>query len=207
MKRVLPYALAAAGFVLCAMFFMRSCDLGEKVGRLEGQLAEAKHAYAADKAASEALIADQLNAIAERDKAIALAADHIGDLNEAIARKTAALAVLDNDLAAAKTDAERVPILTAMVETWRAKYADLTGVVAEKDKQIGAWASKYDAQLGISSAYKAQLDKCERLLALSDGLNKALVSKARRLTLGSRIKTVALVAAAGGLTYLALKGK
>jgi hypothetical protein len=207
MKRALPYALAAAGFVLCAMFFMRSCDLGEKVGRLEGQLAEAKRAYAADKAASEALIADQLKAIAERDKAIALAADHIGDLNEAIARKTEALAVLDNDLAAAKTDAERVPILTAMVETWRAKYANLEGVVVEKDVQILQLHGNVASALQIGAAYKAQLDKCERLLALSDGLNKALVSKARRLTLGSRIKTVALVAAAGGLTYLALKGK
>ena len=207
MKRALPYAVAALAVALVVILGLRSCNLGEKVGRLEGALAEAKRTYALDKAAAEALIADQLRLIAAKDEEIAGATKTIGELTKAIVAKNATLGRLDADLAAAKTDAERVPILTSMVETWRAKYADLEGVVIEKDKQLDAWAVKYARQVDISSTYKAQLDKAERLLALSEDLNSALVAKARRLSLASNIKTVAIVGAVVGGGYLLLRGK
>lgn len=207
MKKYIPYIVSGLVFILALTFLARSCSVIDKYSKLKGQYEEARRIAEADHAIQLKAIEDAQRVISERDQAIAQATERIGSLSAAIANKTEALAALDKDLADAKTDAERVPILTSMVETWKAKYANLEGIVVEKDKQLGEWAVKYAAQVSISESWKGQYESEHRLRLLGEGLVDTLEGRLKRASLTSQLKTVTLVAVAGVLGYTLIKGK
>lgn len=200
MKKYLPAALAIAALLLTTVFAVRSCKITDDYSRLKGAYEEARRVAEADHAAQLAVIAEAHKAIAEKDAAIAESGKAVADLRAKIGKKDAALGGLSADLAAAKTDAERVPILTSMVETWAAKYADLEGVVAEKDTQLAAWAVKYAAAVTIGDSWKAQYEAEHRLRLSGETLNKVLEGKYKR---AKAVSTITLYAAGGYASYKA----
>jgi hypothetical protein len=145
-------------------------------------------------------IVGQQNAIIiERDKTI-------GHLTNTIGQQDADLVTLGGRLAQAKTDTDRVPILTAMVENWRAKYSTATLIIGEKDKVIEAWAAKYAAQVTISESWKAKYDAECRIRHLAEQGWKASESKLRWTRIVGNVKSGAIVAAAGYIIFNVIKG-
>ena len=206
MKKNLPYII---GFPLvCGVIFLmfRSCNLYDKNSVLHGQLGEAKHIAEADAKLKDALIAKQNVIISQQNTIIAERDKAIGHLTNTIGHRDADLVTLGGRLAQAKTDTDRVPILTAMVENWRAQYNTATLIIAEKDKVIAAWAAKFDAQVTISEAWKAKYDAGCRLLQLATQGWKASENKLRWTRVMSNIKSGLIVGALGYIGYSAIKG-
>ena len=135
------------------------------------------------------IVGQQNTIIAERDKAI-------GHLTNTIGQRDADLVTLGGRLAQAKTDTDRVPILTAMVENWRAQYNTATLIIAEKDKVISAWAAKFAAQVTVSESWKAKYDAECRLLQLATQGWKASERKLRWTRVMGNVKTGIIIAAA-----------
>jgi len=196
MKKNLPYII---GFLLvCGVIFLvfRSCNLYDKNSVLHGQLGEAKNIAEADAKLKDALIAKQNTIIGQANKEIAERDKAIGHLTNTIGHRDADLVTLGGRLAQAKTDTDRVPILTAMVENWRAQYNTATLIIAEKDKVISAWAAKYDAQVVISESWKAKCDAECRIRHLAEQGWKASESKLRWTRVMGNVKTGIIIAAA-----------
>jgi hypothetical protein len=205
--KFLPHILIVAAVLWGIVFTARSCRIEDKYSKLKGAYEEARRVAEADHAAQMKIIEEAHLVIAEKDRAIAASDKTINTYKKVLTLKDAHLIELEGDLGAARTDAERVPILTAMVETWREKYGVLEGVVAEKDKQLAGWGGKYAAAVTIGDTWKAQYEAEHRLRLSGETLNKSLEGKYRRARIISSAKTVALVAIAGLLTYKFIGGK
>ncbi len=205
MKNIKWYAVGA-GLLLCAAFFaVRSCRIDDKYSVLKGENNILKEQVSAVEKVAIEQRAEADKVIAEKDKAIAESDKTIVGLKDSIGAKNAALAALDKNLAAAKTDAERVPILTSMVETWKGKYAALEGVVAEKDTQLAAWAVKYAQQVDISSTYRVQYEAEHRLRLSGETLLGKLETKYKVLKFTSSVKSMVVIATAGFIGYTLIK--
>ena len=146
------------------------------------------------------IVGQQNTIIAERDRVI-------GHLTSTIGQRDAELVTLDGRLAQAKTDTDRVPILTAMVENWRTQYNTATLIIAEKDKIIEAWAAKYSAQVTISESWKQKYGGELHLRTLAEKGWKASENKLRWARVMSNIKSGLIVATLGYVGYSAIKGK
>jgi len=205
MKKYLPHLIV--GIVLCwgIISMSRACKITDKYSRLVGQYEQMRKAYDADAILKDSLIAAKEKAIAELDKKLYTSEQVIGHMTTAIGQKDRELADIRGTWANLSTECRFK--LRELDDTWGGKYRLLEGVVVEKDKQITAWAGKYDAQLEITESYKSQLAGTERLLTISQSLNKALVRKAKVQAVVSNIEKVGLGILGAYVVYDKLKGK
>jgi chromosome segregation ATPase len=207
MKKYAVYVGAGLALVVALIAFGRACRIGDKYSRLEGQYQEALRIAKVDAEILNKTIAEKEKVIAEKDKAIVASTAQVGHLTDAIDHKDSDLAELDAKLAAAKTDAERVPILRAEVAAWSEKFNLAEQTIAEKDKQITAWAAKFDAKVVISESWKQKYENEVRLHEISRTEISALKVRLISTRLVGTLKSGLIVAAVGYIGYSALKGK
>jgi len=201
------WGVGAVIVLWASIFTVRSCRITDAYSRMRGAYEEARRIAEADHAIQLKAIEAANAQIVELDKKLLSSEQVISDIRGLLTLKDAHLADLNDALGKARTDSERVPILTSMVETWKAKYADLEGVVVEKDKQLSAWGAKYAAQVTISDSWKAQYEAEHRLRLSGETLLGTLEGKYRRAKLMSSVKNVALVALVGATAFQFIKGK
>jgi chromosome segregation ATPase len=205
-KVYLPYAILIGALILVYSVVVRSCDLTDSysvaLGEYKSKAAAAKILTAEIKRENAGLVAD-----------IALKSGEIVTLEKKVAEKNANIAVIDTklkqkekDLAGAKTDAERVPILTDLVAGWTAKYNEAQGIIADKDKQISTWASKYNDLEKISQNYLTGWNDAEGRVIALEKLKGKLETDLRVARIGSKVKSV-IVLAAGGVIIASLLKK
>jgi len=205
--KVKPIYWVALGLAL--VLTVAVCDglrLRDKASVAAGKYEEALTQERVNGKALTLQIGEMQKVVGQRDKEIAEKNRAIGRLTDTIGHRDADLVTLGGRLAQAKTDTDRVPILTAMVENWRAKYNTATLIIAEKDKIISAWAAKYDAQVVISGAWKAKYDAECLLLQLATQGWKASERKLRWARTVSNIEKLVIWGIAGKLIYDKLKG-
>jgi multidrug resistance efflux pump len=145
--------------------------------------------------------------VGQRDKEIAELTESIVVINTTIEVKNTTLVKLRATLAEAKTDAERVAILTAEVKVWSEKFSLAQMVIAEKDAIIADWAAKYDAQVTISESWKQKYEGETRLRTLAEKGWKASERRLRWTRIVGNVKSGLIVGALGYLGYSAIKGK
>lgn len=204
-KKYLPLIIGVAVLLGGLLLTARACKITDPYSKLKGAYEEARKVAEADHALQLKAIEAAQKVIADKDKAIADSTKEIGYLTNSIGQKNADLLNLEQTLTQAKTDAERVPILTSMVETWRGKYAALEGVVAEKDTQLAAWGAKFAAQVTIGDSWKAQYEAEHRLRLSGETLLGKLETKYRVLKFTSSVKSMVVIAAAGFIGYTLIK--
>jgi len=206
MKRALPWIALA----LALMLGIAVCDglrTRDKYSVLIGQKDEALRAR-------DAVIAEKDRQITAANGTIAVQTGKINALlsasslpTEAEKAKDAKIAALGKQLASAKTDAEKVPVLEGLVAEWQGKFT--LSEQRRKDELAALnqeWQIKFDAAIQISDAWKTKYEAERRVLGLSE---KALASanrKVKQLQIFSNVKTGALVGAAVYIIADALKG-
>jgi hypothetical protein len=205
-KRYLPYAILIGALLIVYSVVVRSCDLTDSYSVALG---EYKSKAAAGKILTAKLRRDNLSHLADIVKKDA----EIAKRDEAIAIKNQNIIVIDNklkqkekDLAGAKTDAVKVPILTDLVAGWTAKYVEAQGIIADKDKQISTWASKYNDLEKISQNYLTGWNDAEGRVIALEKLKGRLETDLRVARVGSKVKSV-IVLAAGGVIIASLLKK
>lgn len=206
--KVKPIYWVALGLAL--VLTVAVCDglrLRDKASVAAGKYEEALTQERVNGKALTLQIGEMQKVVGQRDKEIAEKNKTIGCLTNAIGHRDADLVTLGGRLAQAKTDTDRVPILTAMVENWRAQYNTATLIITEKDKVISAWAAKFDAQVTISESWKAKYDAECRIRHLAEQGWKASESKLRWTRVMGNIKSGAVIAAAGYIIFNAIQGK
>lgn len=139
--------------------------------------------------------------IQHRDKAILALRGELARKDGLIQSLSLHQSDLERDLAAAQSDAERVPILTALVTIWTEKFTladakckdyegivfSLNGKIKSKDSIIEAWQERYAAALLTEQ-------KSEEAIA-------SLKSSLRRARLSSTAKTVIIATAGAWVVY------
>jgi chromosome segregation ATPase len=206
-KKYAAYAGAGLAVIIAFIAFSRACKLDDAYSRLEGRYQEALRIARIDAEILNQTIAEKEKAIAVLDKKLVTSSQVITDLNTGIGKKSQELEALDAKLATAQSDSERVPVLTAQVKAWAEKFNLAEQSIAEKDKQIAAWESKFNAQVEISAAWKQQFENEARLHGLSRDELSALKSKLRATRLMGTVKSGLVLAAVGYIGYQAIKGK
>jgi hypothetical protein len=177
----------------------------EKTSVLIGNLEQVLIQERLNAAEQDKIIAAKNIVIAEQDKKLITSAQVIGHMTKAIGQKDAELDKIRGTWSILSAECQFK--LHELDDTWGGKYRLLEGVVVEKDKQITAWAGKYDAQVVISDAWKAKFEGAQRLLTISASVNKSLIRKVKTQAIIGNIKTGAVVAAAGYIIFNAIKGK
>lgn len=207
MTKYKPYVIAAIGLILAIFFTARACKLTDKYSRLEGRYQEMLRISKIDSEILNKTIAEKEKAIAELDKKLITSTQVVSNLTEAIGKKDFDLVGLDAKLKDAKTDSERVPILTAQVNVWAEKFNLAQKAIAEKDAQIAAWESKFNAQVTISESWKQKYEDQVRLLNISRTELSVLSRKLVATRITGTIKSGLVLCALGYISYSAIKGK
>lgn len=188
-----------------ASWVFKACDLKDGYSVLAG---EYKAMLSKDKAHLKAITVENLKLakdIASRDEVIEKKNRDIAAKQNNINNLSGRIVGLSGDLANAKTDAERVPILTAMVDTWTEKYNVLLGVVADKDKVISQWESNFADQQKIATNYRIALDAAlDREDVLKD-MNTKLSNQLRVARLGWKLKSGLVLTALAVVVYGEIK--
>jgi hypothetical protein len=204
-RKYIGMVVAAVVLIYGATWFFRALDLKDSYSVLAG---EYKNAVARDKQQAKKLLSENLvlaKDIAARDEVIAKKDKDIAAKQNNINHLTGVLSGLSGELSNAQTDAEKVPILTAMVETWSEKYKVLEGVVADKDKVISEWKGKFNAQQAITTNYRVMLDAAQYREDILLDINKKLSGKLRVARLGGKIKTGLILTAVAVVVYGEIK--
>ena len=205
MKKCLPWIIV--GTILCGGIILsaRACKITDKYSRLVGQYTEMKRVYAADAILKDTLIAAKEQAIKDLSNQLLKSEEAIGHMTTAIGQRDRELDSIRNTWANLSVECQGK--LHELDDTWGAKYTLLEGVVQEKDKQISAWAGKYDAQVSISEAWKAKFEGERTLRLAGETLLSTLEGKYRMVKLTSSVKSIVVVAAAGFIGYTFIRGK
>ena len=176
-------------FIILASFYV-CCDRAKLVDRIsveKGKYEAYRQITIANEEISAKYIKEQLAKIDELNGAIDSANTHLATLEQSQINAGNTIVKLNESLTTAKTDAEKVPILTALVQEWIGKFNLAQATIAEKDKIIFSLTEKYQAQLQISERYKADWTAETSLRTLAETrlnlLDKRVVGLERKLKL------------------------
>jgi hypothetical protein len=169
-------------------------------------------------AALQVLVAEKGKVIVAQDKIIAAKTKEIADIiaqsgqpspSEVEKDKTiAALKKKNAELAAAGDYKAAYEGAQAEIRAWSDKFTLAEARHAGDIFSLNAsWQGKYAAQVVISESWKAQCEGANRLLSISQALNKSLAIKVKKQAIIGNLKTGAVVAAAGWIIFSAIKGK
>jgi hypothetical protein len=203
--RIIIYVIIAVALFGAAGALIRSCGYDAEAKLLAAEIGTtAKHTKAHAKALDKQ-IAEQAKIIGQMDKAIGLLRGAIGTKDGAIKDKDKEIVGLSDELARAKTDAERVPILTKLVDEWTQKFRISETKIKDYDGIIFSLNKKYESQVVISGSWKYKYDDMSKLNAE----NEALVGMLRRDLGVARIvggvKSAAVVALGAYIIYSLIK--
>jgi chromosome segregation ATPase len=198
-----PIIIGVVSIVLLGYVLWNPPSTKDKLNFWRGQYDELKRITTADEQIKLATIAELESKNSLLQSSIDSANTVIANLEGKQADKDTALLKLEQTLTQAKTDAERVPILTQMVEEWRGKFNLAQAQIAEKDKIIFSLTTQYQTALSIGAEYKGlwQSEKTLRLKA-ETGLNLA---DKRIASLNRQVKTWRVVAVVGVIATAVLK--
>jgi hypothetical protein len=177
------------------------CDrpsLTDKINYWRGQYEEQKKVAMADAQIKLATIAELEGQNELLQSSIDSANTVIVGLEEAQGDRDTAIGHLTTALGQAKTDAERVPILTAMVEEWKGKFTLAQSEIGELKGQVFNLKTQYQNQIRISENYSGlwTQEKTLRMKA-ETGLNlqdKRISSLQKQAKLTRIVALVAIVA-------------
>ncbi|MCK9597991.1 MAG: hypothetical protein M0R06_03055 [Sphaerochaeta sp.] len=206
-KKYLVPAIVIAGIILVYFVVVRGLDIRDSYSVAVGEY-KAKVAYS--KALQKKLLSENdalHNGIAMQNETITNLKKDAADKQKTIVALSAKQAGLNADLASAKTDAERVPILTALVSSWEEKYATLSAVAQNKDEQISAWEKKYLAVEKVADNYKTLWQDAGGRVAALEKTNKILKRNLQIARIGGKAQTVAIIAVAGVAAYSIFRKK
>jgi hypothetical protein len=198
--------IAVFAAIILGIFFLlqQSCDLGEQIGKLKGQLKEQQNIYDADKAISNGIIAEQSATISNQTK-------KINDLLANAGKPTPAEKEKDKEISKLKEkwsslSAECQTNLVALDKAWSDKFTLAeTRHKGELFSLNASWQVKFDAQVVITDQYKKRAEDCEALGKTKDALISKLNIKLKTTRLLSKAETVALAVAGGFIVYNAVK--
>jgi chromosome segregation ATPase len=198
--------ILGVGLFLVIAFFYAVCDrakLVDEISQAKGKYEVYRQIAITNEAISAKVIKEQLDkidglngAIDSANTVIATLQTHQEEANETIGN-------LNNKLALAKTDAEKVPILTALVEEWSVKFYLAQDQLKEKDKVIFSLTEKYNAQLQISETYKADWTAESSLRTLAETRLNLMDKRISSLQTKAKLRNVGDVLLVAGALYLA----
>lgn len=196
--------LAIAVYIAFSMAF-KACDLTDAYSVKVGEYQAVKRQAELDRRAAERDIKLLEQSIKERDKILE-------DKQKELEKKYAAIGALNGDiaklntaLAGAKTDAERVVILSEEVRAWVAKFSLAEGIIADKDSQILLWQGKYADSIKIGDNWKKMYQDYLSQAEACATVNKQLAKELRVSRFGSKIKSGVVIGVAAYVAYTLIK--
>jgi hypothetical protein len=205
MKKIHWVIVACLGIAL-AMFFLlqQSCDLGEQVGKLKGQLKVEQANSAILKKDMESLRKDKDAIIEGQNKKIDALLANAGKPTQAEKDKDKEIAKLKESWSSLSVEAQAK--LHELDRAWSDKFT-----LAEnrhKDDLFNLnheWQVKFDAQVVICDSWKKQYNDSVAIGATKDALISKLNIKLKTTRILSKAETVALAVAGGYIVYNAVK--
>jgi hypothetical protein len=200
-----------AAVILALVFLARSCRLGDKYSKLKGEYQTYRAISIEDGKRLNALIGAKAAEIEALTRQITDIIAQAGQPSPAEVEKDKAIADLKKKVDALEAQGD----LAGALDAAKAEIVQLSEkfTIAEQRHKLNiweldqAWQAKYNAQVGISDAWKKQYENEAALNAVSQKLIGTLESKVKVLKLKNNVKTLAIVAAGGYLGYRAIKGK
>lgn len=211
MKKHWEMIAVIAAVILALVFLVRSCRLNDRYSGLKGEY----RAYRAISIEDGKLLAERIGAkTAEIEALTRKIADIIaqaGRPSEAEIEKDKTIAVLRKQVATLESQGDLAGALTASkaeCAEWSKKFT----LAEERHKSEmfnlnATWQAKYDAQVGISEAWKAQCEREGQLRLLAEGMNGVLERKVKIMQFTGTVKSTIVIAAIAYLGFQAIKAK
>jgi len=206
-KKAVAYIVAGALCLVLALALIRAFDLGADNRFYQSQ-------YRAQAAAQRLANArrDRERALLEadkeaRDREIAALRQTLIDKDAALSTLSGQVGQLEGNLADAQTDAERVPILTALVATWTERFTIADSKCREYEGIIFALTEKYYSQVRISESWEAQYQQERTLREWGESVTKSLRGDLRLARFSGTVKSAVVLGLAGYVAFHLISGK
>jgi hypothetical protein len=200
-KKYVVAAGISLAIVLSMSWVFKACDLKDgysvKAGEYKAQLARKKADEARVKRENAALYQD----IVAQDAKIGKLEADIKAKTQNITHLTNAISGLNTDLAAARTDAERVVILTTLVENYKEKCGVYEAIIVDKDKEIAAWGVKFVDMEKVASNYKGLWEEALIRESALNSMNTKLSNQLKVARFGGKLKTGLVLTALAVVAY------
>jgi hypothetical protein len=201
-KKKYLIGIAVAGLAaFVSISLMRAWDVRDGYSVALGEYRALAATAKAGTARALSSVKAQERTIAGLDAAVQGLRRDVGKKELAIGKLTARQVTLEEALAGAVSDSERVAALTGLVETWKEKYAALYSIVADKDSQIAALEDKCLSVTRIAADYKTLWEDAVARADASERARKRLELNYRVAALGRRAGTIISVAALVAAAY------
>jgi predicted nuclease with TOPRIM domain len=186
---------------------LKSCRLTDNLSKLKGEYEVYKKNAMAENEKLNTACENQIAIINKFDKQIKDTEGDIAHKDEAIKNKSNQISALEKELAGISDKDAKIANLTKQVEAWKEQFSLAQAIIVDKDKIIYDWSQKYDAQVVISDSWKKKYENELQLRQVAEKGWKAAEWGIKTARLASNVKSLAIIAIGGYLTYKLLKEK
>jgi len=188
-----------------SLLTFRSCDMGDKLSKLQGEYETYKKVADQDKQILDKEIQERERAIVFLQNAIKAKDEEIVKKNEGINKKSKELSGLQKEreqMALSGVSKDKIiENLDKQVKVWSEKFSIAEGVIKDKDSQIDALKLSFENQLIIAKSIQKQLDNEINLRKVAESALGIASFEIKKLKFTSNLKSMLVFAVGGYLVY------
>ena len=192
--------------VFAIIFLSRSCRLTDRYSELRGAYNTLKERAEIDKKELTQTIMDNELRQRELDEVITGLEKKVAEKNKKIGQLTNEIGQLEGEFEALPTLEEKITNLQRQVSLWKDNFSLAQGIITDKDQEIFSMKEKYNQQLTVIEVYKKNYNGEVRLREMAELRIEMAEKKLRSSKTWNTVKTMAIVALAGGLAYQLIRG-
>ena len=214
-KKVVKYTIFGILLVVFCIILLHSCNLGDRVSRLQGELRVANSILTETEKIAEKNIDKSLAKIDDLQKDTSKLKVEVSNSMVKIGEKDELIVRMEDELYELRVHMdssnqlenlqEQVVNLEGQVNTWKEKFTLAQKIITDKDSVIFNLKQQYTLQINISADYKKLYEDTKGVLNRSEVLIGITKRKLRTAKFGGTFKTIAIGVLGGYVAFKLLK--
>ena len=214
-KKVVKYTIFGILLVVFCIILLHSCNLGDRVSRLQGELRVANSILTETEKIAEKNIGKSLAKIDDLQKDTSKLKVEVSNSMVKIGEKDELIVRMEDELYELRVHMdssnqlenlqEQVVNLEGQVNTWKEKFTLAQKIITDKDSVIFNLKQQYTLQINISADYKKLYEDTKDVLNRSEVLIGITKRKLRTAKFGGTFKTIAIGVLGGYVAFKLLK--
>jgi len=214
-KKVVKYTIFGILLVVFCIILLHSCNLGDRVSRLQGELRVANSILTETEKIAEKNIGKSLAKIDDLQKDTSKLKVEVSNSMVKIGEKDELIVRMEDELYELRVHMdssnqlenlqEQVVNLEGQVNTWKEKFTLAQKIITDKDSVIFNLKQQYTLQINISADYKKLYEDTKDVLKRTEVLLSTTTRKLRTAKYSGAVKTATVFLLGGYVAFKLLK--